>query len=422
MLMGLSLALSTPRNGAPSGVTISGVSLSESTLSLTLSGAATVYWLINASATQLTAAQVIAGTGATLDGSFAAGSGSTNEPIDISSLAVGDWYIHVAADNGSDTDVAAPVGFHVTPRVTVGTITPSSSGASVAWSTTGGDGTAYWVVSTNSTETDATIKAGTSVAVSASGSQTALAPSGLSASTVYYVHILHTDGDGQDGAAVHQTFTTSAASTLNYVQGLGSSDQDFNTTLNVTMPATVAAGNTLVAIIVMGDVRTITAAPSGWSSVGSFAHEGASGTTVLYKKTAAGTEGGTSPQWTSSAACKYVAFVVEVSGAAGNIEWATNDVNVDPPSIAPTGGSVERIWLAHMAGATTGYWAATAAPTGYSDLLTGRSNAGTNSSSSEVTSATAYKKATASSEDPGAFTYSGSVGTSQRSSATIAIW
>lgn len=400
-----------------------GAVLIGSTIIITLPRAATVYWLIKASGTPMTTVDIIAGTGGTLTGNFAAGAGSTVQVIDLSSLAVGDWYLHIAADYASATDdAAAPIGFHITPRVTIGTITPSSSGASVAWSTTGGNGTAYWLVSANATETDAAVKAGTSVAISASGSQTALAPSGLSASTSYYIHILHTDGDGRDGARVSQSFTTSAPSTLNYVQGLGSSDQDFNTTLNVTMPATVTAGNTLVAIIVMGDVRTISAAPSGWSSVGSFAHEGASGTTVLYKKTAAGTEGGTSPQWTSSAACKYVAFVVEVSGAAGNVEWATNDVDVDPPSLTPTGGSVERVWLAHMAGATTGFWSATAAPSGYSDLLTGRSNAGSNSSSSEVTSATAYKKATASSEDPGAFTYSGSVGTSQRSSATIAIW
>jgi hypothetical protein len=406
-----------------------GAVLIGSTIIITLPRAATVYWLIKASGTQMTAADISAGTGGTLTGNFEAGAGSTVQVIDLSSLAVGDWYLHIAADYASATDdAAAPIGFHITPRVTIGTITPSSSGASVAWSTTGGNGTAYWLVSANATETDAAVKAGTSVAISASGSQTALAPSGLSASTTYYIHILHTDGDGRDGARVSQSFTTTAAASLAFVQQWASADYTFNTSCDITLTGTVTAGNRLFAFVAWGGDRTRTP-PSGWTEVAYIAASSDGGGLGLYQKTttAAGTEGGTTLSWTSSASVKVAIAVFEVSGATGSIEYATQNASRDPSAITPSAGS--GTYLTLVADAYKGVYnsggthAFTAAPSGYSNFQYVESESATSSSAGDRTLATATKVWTGTTENPGTFSVYGPwVDPQCYQTITAAIW
>jgi PKD repeat protein len=92
-------------------------------------------------------------------------------------------------------------------------VTAAKTGAT-AWtgsvSTDEANGTLYWVVTQNATETAATVKAGNDQAVTQTGTQ-ALNGSGLNAETTYRVHVLHRDAGGNDSAVVSSgTFTTDA--------------------------------------------------------------------------------------------------------------------------------------------------------------------------------------------------------------------
>lgn len=78
-------------------------------------------------------------------------------------------------------------------------------------STNEANGTLYWLASVNSSETAATVKAGSSQAVSATGTQS-VSLSGLTAATAYYLHYVHRDAAGNDSAvSTSAQFTTSAA-------------------------------------------------------------------------------------------------------------------------------------------------------------------------------------------------------------------
>lgn len=83
--------------------------------------------------------------------------------------------------------------------------------ASGTVSTDEGNGTLYWLASANATETVATVQDGANQAVSATGVQT-VTVSGLTASTAYYLHYVHTDAAGLDSdVATSAQFTTSEA-------------------------------------------------------------------------------------------------------------------------------------------------------------------------------------------------------------------
>lgn len=85
------------------------------------------------------------------------------------------------------------------------------TGYSGTVSTDTGDGTLYWMVSTSSqTPALATLKAGDSQPVTATGPQT-VGGTALTASTTYYVHFLQEDAAGRDSATVSSgAFTTNA--------------------------------------------------------------------------------------------------------------------------------------------------------------------------------------------------------------------
>ena len=108
-------------------------------------------------------------------------------------------------DGPSGGDTAAP---------TLTSPTASATGATTASgsvSTNEANGTLYYLASANATESVATVKAGSSQAVSASGVQN-VTVTGLTASTSYYLHFVHTDAAANDSAVkTSAQFTTSAA-------------------------------------------------------------------------------------------------------------------------------------------------------------------------------------------------------------------
>jgi hypothetical protein len=127
--------------------------------------------------------------------------------------------IHVLAVGvGTDGDPApysAPASDTTAPTLT--SPTASATGATTASgsvSTNETNGTLYYLASANATESVATVKAGSSQAVSASGVQ-GVAVTGLTASGSYYLHFVHTDAAENDSAvSTSEQFTTAAESVV----------------------------------------------------------------------------------------------------------------------------------------------------------------------------------------------------------------
>ena len=119
----------------------------------------------------------------------------------------------IGVGTGTDAAPRAPLGGDTTaPTLTSPTASATgSTTASGSVSTNEANGTLYYLVSANATELAATVKAGSSQAVTASGSQS-VSITGLTASTSYYLHFVHTDAAANDSTvATSAQFTTSAA-------------------------------------------------------------------------------------------------------------------------------------------------------------------------------------------------------------------
>ena len=190
---------------------------------------------------------------------------------------------------------------------------------------------------------------------------------------------------------------------------------------SVTMPATVAAGGLLVMIAGVLNasgttIPTITT-PTGWTLVGSTTQSTSIGgvtaiKTSTFVKDAAGTEGGTTVALVTDVATKAIAHTYYVapdewSGTAGDIEAASANngatTTPNPPALTPSGGEKDYLWLtACFCGddALT-VTAAPASYTGLADTTIGGANSGCEMGS-------AKQALTASSENPGTFTLSGS--------------
>jgi len=112
---------------------------------------------------------------------------------------------HTALYVATASDVTAPILSSPT-----GTKTGSTT-ADGTVSTDEGNGTLYFTATTNATETAATIKTGSSQAVSTTGVQNVSFTS-LSPSTTYYAHYVHDDAASNESNTQHSaSFTTDAA-------------------------------------------------------------------------------------------------------------------------------------------------------------------------------------------------------------------
>lgn len=173
----------------------------------------TLYWLASANATEL-AATVKAGSSHAVKAS-----GVQN--VTVTGLTAStSYYLHfVHTDAAANDSAVATSGQFTTsaldttpPTLTgpTGTATGATT-ASGTVSTNEDAGTLYWLASANASETGTAVKAGSSQAVSAVGTQN-VTVSGLTASTAYYLHYLHRDAAGNDSTvATSAQFTTDAA-------------------------------------------------------------------------------------------------------------------------------------------------------------------------------------------------------------------
>lgn len=186
-----------------------------------------------------------------------------------------------------------------------------------------------------------------------------------------------------------------------------------STTHNINMPASVSSGQLLLVLICYQGASSVTYdTPSGWTEVRRQSYtSGGTLTFGLFAKTASGSEGGTSVNFSTSSSIRATAQVFRVSGwdgtvstgvasaAAGNGLSATS---ANPPNLAPGWGSVDILWIASHARQQS--YTASGAPTDYGNLL--NTNPGVNEPS--ITSA--RRERNASSEDPD--TFSGTSNTS----------
>jgi hypothetical protein len=175
--------------------------------------------------------------------------------------------------------------------------------------------------------------------------------------------------------------------------------------ISVAFPG-AAPGNTLIAAFRVNTTvddfnRTVSSAPSGWTLVAKldYADNASYPGFYIYRKTADGSEG--APQsWDLTGSMRFAMLAWEVSGSR-TVTATMNGANTDPPAHNP-GTSAETLWLAVTA-TRRGDNAVAAAPANYTGMI--QSATGIDATQAAGRIAGAQRLLTASSEDPGAFTY-----------------
>jgi hypothetical protein len=194
------------------------------------------------------------------------------------------------------------------------------------------------------------------------------------------------------------------------------------TSMPVTMPATVSAGDRLITQVSVRNSGTWTTIPTGWTLLKQQLGGGSAEQLTIFEKIATGTEGGTTATWIASAGTTAIWQTIQVTGAhastASEVNSTSGDATAaDPPSITPSGGANDYLIIAVAGHAAASAAAFTAGPSGYSGFL----NSGSSSGGSATSVATAVKQlSAATTEDPGAFMAGGS--NRFWSAATIAVY
>lgn len=122
-----------------------------------------------------------------------------------------------ATDAGTDTADSNSFSIDVAAADTTAPVLTSPTGTATGQTTASGtvstdtaEGTLYWLATTNSSESAATVKGGSSQAVTATGEQS-VSVTGLTAATGYYLHYVHRDAAGNDSTVASSSlFTTDA--------------------------------------------------------------------------------------------------------------------------------------------------------------------------------------------------------------------
>lgn len=187
-------------------------------------------------------------------------------------------------------------------------------------------------------------------------------------------------------------------------------------THNVSMPATVNAGDILIVIVAFrkdSGSTTMGTTPSGWTARGTWTNTTSGGNTPggIYTKTADGSEGGTTVNFPTSATIYGVAQCIRVSGGDGmsfaraNVENSYTNTK-DPPNVTASWGSDDNLWIAGFSGGAdyTRYLAGS--PSGF----TGSTFSMYSGSGVYAQACHAYIEEAASSKNPSAFSIGGNFG------------
>lgn len=180
------------------------------------------------------------------------------------------------------------------------------------------------------------------------------------------------------------------------------------TTRGVVMPSTVESGDMLLVLLAISSeaFRTITP-PAGWTSRKKYTY-GFYGTMECFTKdTVAGTEDGTTVNFTLDVAATGSAISLAIDDAQGELVFSDLVVESftatpNPPSLTSGFGAVDTLWLAWATGrddnaSVSGF------PASYTHFTR---SALTGHASQNITSALAGRQLNAASADPGTFTLS----------------
>lgn len=204
--------------------------------------------------------------------------------------------------------------------------------------------------------------------------------------------------------AVPLSAQPSVVSDANTFKGSGS------TTTTLNLPATVNAGETLVAFLSSGSSATHSGWSAGWVEL-----VDVNGMVVAYKK-ADGTEDSGTETINLSVSTTSLGWVGAIAGAEDpttqapekNQTGSGSSVSCDPPSLSPTGGSKTYLWFAF--GRISGCPSISATPSSYTEERS--------TCTGDVRGWAGTRQTTAASEDPSTFTW-GSSGTVE--CATVAV-
>lgn len=187
----------------------------------------------------------------------------------------------------------------------------------------------------------------------------------------------------------------------------------------VNLPGSISAGDLLI-VYCHRAANTSMTVPAGWTAVpdidggtiSNIAGGGGDWCTVIYRE-ADGSEGATLSV-DMAATAKGCALAWRITGAEDPATQApqgqlfttgTATANsCNPPSLTPTGGSKDYLWLAIGHGDGESPSAFTAAPTNYSNFINTNSGTGGTPGTNNVVGG-GSRQLTASSEDPGVFTH-----------------
>ena len=188
-------------------------------------------------------------------------------------------------------------------------------------------------------------------------------------------------------------------------------DTDFAasvTSMAVNLPASISSGDLLLAFAEVRNSGTWTV-PTGWVEFGSQLGGASVGELTAFYKIADGTEGATAT-WTASASTTAAWQSMKVTGwhgaAAPEVATSSGDftTNPDPPSLTPSWGSDDTLWI-EAAGNTATAALTTGASTGYSGYALNTASSG----GAQAMVASAYKDSAAASEDPAEMANAGSI-------------
>ncbi|MEP2746054.1 MAG: glycine-rich domain-containing protein [Bauldia litoralis] len=180
------------------------------------------------------------------------------------------------------------------------------------------------------------------------------------------------------------------------------------TSMPVSLPGSISSGDLLLAWVEVRNYGTWTV-PSGWTQLGQQLGGSSVGQLTVFYRIADGTEGA-SATWTASAGTTAVWQVRKITTWHGTTPpeistGASGDASAaNPSSLTPSWGADETLWFAvagHTA-ASTAAWSA--GPSSYLDFT----SSGASSGGAATSLGSAYYENNAASEDPGAFTVSGS--------------
>lgn len=186
------------------------------------------------------------------------------------------------------------------------------------------------------------------------------------------------------------------------------SDAVATTTHTVNLPSGLASGHLLLVFFSCRNSTATITTPSGWTQVTADFNSGgsASGQTIsaIYRRTSDGSEGSTLSVTTSASnACASISKRITGHHASTDPEAAGtaatgNSSNPNPPSLSPSWGAEDTLWIAmeaNVADRAVSVW-----PTDFNDnQLRVASSTGTN-----VTLAYSERSVNASSQDPSAMT------------------